>query len=112
MIDEIDDEIVVALSCDGSSGDQSLESTMAGIFKELFILWKDRQKKYGPGNIAAFMDTGCLVRGHDKMARLRHVYIDGKGAEVDDESVEDSWKDLANYAAMGLACKRDLWPKV
>ena len=85
---------------------------MAQVIEEIFLLWKQRQKKYGPSNIAAFGETGCLVRGYDKMARLRQALINKKGLDVDDESVEDSWKDLANYALMGLVCRRGFWPGV
>lgn len=102
----------VLLECDGSSGDRKLEGQIASIFSEIFNLWKERQSKYGPGNIAAFGEVGCLVRGHDKMARLKRALMEHIGVRATDESVEDSWKDLTNYAIMGLACRRGLWPGV
>jgi hypothetical protein len=52
-----------------------------------------------------------MVRGFDKMARLRHLLLEGVGGDVEDETVEDSWKDLTNYSVMGLVCHRDLWPE-
>lgn len=87
---------------------------MADTFKEIFDLWKQRQRKYGTGNISAFGEIGCLVRGHDKMARLRRALIDNPELSglAYDESVEDSWKDLANYAIMALVCRRGKWPNV
>lgn len=100
----------IPLVCDGKSGDEALERRIAYTFQEIFNLWKQRQKKYGPGNIAAFGEVGCMVRGFDKMARLKHLLFEGLGDDVDDETVEDSWKDLTNYAVMGLACHRDEWP--
>ena len=101
----------VVLTCDGESGDVNLEGIIADVFKEVFLLWKERQVKYGSGNIAAFGEVGCLIRGYDKMARLRRAIIDEKGGDMPDESVEDAWKDLTNYAVMGLVCRRDQWPK-
>jgi len=101
----------VSLVCDGSSGDVNLEGIVADTFKEIFNLWKERQRKYGSSNIAAFGEIGCVVRGYDKMARLRHALLEGKGMSADViDSVEDSWKDLTNYAVMGLVCHRRLWP--
>ena len=97
---------------DGLSGDLVLECVMAQAIGEIFLLWKQRQKKYGSSNIAAFGETGCLVRGYDKMARLRQALINKKGLDADDESIEDSWKDLVNYSIMGLVCRRGLWPGV
>jgi len=102
----------IVLVADGSSGDANLEAIVADTFKEIFNLWKDRQKKYGPGNIAAFGEVGCLVRGHDKMARLRRALMDNLGRDMPDETIEDSWKDLTNYALMGLVCRRGQWPTV
>jgi hypothetical protein len=96
--------------CDGASGDAALERIIFGVFAECFMLWKERQRKYGRGNIAAFGEIGCLVRGSDKLARLRQALIANKGAEATDESIEDSWRDLLNYAAMGLTCRRGQWP--
>jgi hypothetical protein len=102
----------IVLVADGSSGNIKLEALVADTFKEVFNLWKSRQKKYGPGNIAAFGELGCVVRGFDKMARLRHTLIEDpdRGGLTYDESIEDSWKDLTNYAVMGLVCHRKQWP--
>ena len=102
----------VVLTCDGESGDVNLEGIVADVFKEVFLLWKERQAKYGHHNISAFGEVGCLVRGHDKMARLRNALVDGKGTNSTDESISDSWLDLANYAVMGLVCRRGQWPGV
>lgn len=95
--------------CNGSSGDEQLEIAMLDAFLECFSIWKERHRKYGRGNIAEFGATGCLIRSADKKARLREFYIGGK-TETPDESIEDSWKDAANYALMGLLCHRKLWP--
>lgn len=86
-----------------------MEWVVANVMAEAFALWKERQKKYGPGNIAAFHDPGCVVRAQDKLARLKRFYFEG-GTEMKDESVTDSWLDLANYAIMGLVCHRGQWP--
>lgn len=63
-----------------------------------------KQADYGPGNVSAFGDFGVLVRASDKLERLRNLYQ--SGAEPNNESVADSWLDLANYgliAQMWLA---------
>src|SRR3989304_5612409 len=99
----------IDLVIDGSSGAEDLEQEWALLAKEIFGLWKQRQKKYGSSNIAAFGEMGCLVRGYDKIARLRNALFNHAGLQADDESVEDSWKDLMNYALMGLLCRRGKW---
>ena len=100
------------LVVDGFSGDPQLESVMAETLVELFTLWKIKQSSYGPGNIAAFGEKGCLVRANDKIKRLIRLVWEGRVNQVADETVEDSWLDLANYALMAVLCRRGLWPGV
>ena len=78
-------------------------------FERLLGLFRDRQRKYGPGNIARFGDYGVLVRCADKLARLERHYTQGVG-DMPDESVEDAWSDLAVYATIALVCRRGQWP--
>ena len=99
-----------AFLADGSSGDKSLECEWLKVAQQIFELWQQRQKKYGPANIAAFGEKGCLVRAFDKTARLRQALFNGQGAEMPDGTIEDSWADLVNYALMGILCRRKLWP--
>ncbi len=47
-------------------------------------------------------ETGILVRMSDKMARIT-TFVNKGVLLVEDESVEDTLKDLSNYAAL-LAC--------
>lgn len=59
-----------------------------------------KQKDYGKDNILDFKEVGILVRANDKMSRLKNLVIGKKRAQ--NESVEDSWKDLAGYAILAL----------
>jgi len=94
---------------DGSSGDIILECAVVDVMTKAFKLWQDRQRKYGRGNIARTGAMGCYIRAEDKMSRLRRVYIQGKG-DMPDESINDTWLDLLNYAMMGYMCTNNLWP--
>lgn len=76
---------------------------------DALCVFDERHAKYGPGNIAAFGLTGCVVRASDKIERLKRAVMLDAG-EFDDESVTDSLIDLANYALIGLACLRGEWP--
>ena len=86
-----------------------LVTAIAQQFSALQDLFWDRQRKYGPGNIARFGDYGVLVRCADKLARLERHYAQGVG-DMPDESVEDAWSDLAVYATIALVCRRGAWP--
>ena len=52
---------------------------------------------------------GSVMRANDKMARLKAFAVNGK---LENESVEDSLLDLANYALIGLVLWRDEQPKI
>lgn len=66
-----------------------------------------KQRDYGSSNIAAFGEYGVMVRVWDKVSRLRNLLQNVK--DPANESVEDTWLDLANYAIIGLMCRRGEW---
>lgn len=89
-------------------GDE-LAAAVAAQFAALEALFWERQRKYGPGNIAEFGDYGILVRLYDKLARLRRYYVEKVG-DMPDESVRDAWADVAVYATIALVCMDGQWP--
>jgi hypothetical protein len=81
------------------------------IADELAELLISKHKDYGPTNIAHAPGgalNGLRVRIHDKIARINHLIDSGKKPEH--ESLEDSFKDLANYAIIALMVNRGKWP--
>jgi hypothetical protein len=85
-------------------------------FWELQDLLLSKHKDYGPKNIADAPGgaiNGLRVRMHDKMARINNLYEymeDSGGFQPQHESIEDSFKDMANYAIIGLLVLRGQWP--
>lgn len=78
---------------------------------ELVELLIKKHKDYGPLNIANAPGgalNGLRVRLHDKLSRLNHL-VD-KGADPQNESLEDTFKDIANYAIIALLVSRGQWP--
>ena len=71
-----------------------------------------KQLDYGPGNINNAHGgpiNGLLVRIGDKFERLKNLF--GKQSKPNFESIEDSFKDLANYAVIGILIQKGKWPK-
>ena len=90
----------------------SFERDVAKAFKELEKLLISKHKDYGPRNIADAPGgaiNGLRVRMHDKLARINNLVDNNKNPEH--ESLEDSFKDMANYAIIGLLVLRDKWDK-
>lgn len=69
-------------------------------------LMDGKQLDYGSQNISAFGEYGVVVRMSDKMERLKNLI---KKDSVNNESIEDTYKDLANYAVISLLIRRNLW---
>ena len=82
------------------------------IMDEIGNLLITKQADYGPGNINnAFGGpiNGLLVRIGDKFERLKNLFKHDTTPKY--ESIEDSFKDMANYAVIALMIQRGTWPK-
>ncbi len=66
---------------------------------EIVELIAKKQADYGQSDILDFGEFGVLIRANDKIARLKN--LNEKQATVD-ESVEETWRDLAGYAIIAL----------
>ena len=95
----------------------SFESAVASTFQELLDLLLSKHKDYGPKNISEAPGgalNGLRVRMHDKLARINNLYEymeDTGGFQPQHESIEDSFKDMANYAIIGLLVLRGKWDR-
>ena len=81
-------------------------------FDELKQLLIKKHLDYGPKNISESPGgpiNGLRVRMHDKLARINNLTDSGSTPEF--ESLEDSFKDMANYAIIGLLILRGQWDK-
>jgi hypothetical protein len=88
----------------------NFEKAVGKTFDELKELLIKKHIDYGPKNISDSPGgplNGLRVRMHDKLARINNL-IDS-GASPEHESLEDSFKDMANYAIIGLLVLRGKW---
>ncbi len=104
---------IIGLEVNGSSGSFNLEYEWALVAEEIFDLFKRKQKDYGPHNIGLSQDRGIVTRMTDKFMRLHTLYgamdkPDFGGPQC--ESIDDTWKDVADYAIIALMCRRGAWP--
>jgi hypothetical protein len=86
--------------------DEHVEDTV----QELADLLISKHHDYGPKNISQSPGgplNGLRVRMWDKFARINNL-IDND-ADPEHESLEDSFKDMANYAIIGLLVLRGQW---
>jgi hypothetical protein len=71
-----------------------------------------KHKDYGPKNISGSPGgalNGLRVRIHDKLARINNLYDSGSTPE--NESLRDSFIDMANYAIIALLVLDGEWDR-
>ena len=84
---------------------------------ECVQLFDTKQQDYGSDNISSNGELGIAVRLQDKVSRMRHILLKELAAQersaqvfkTNHEALEDSFKDAANYALIGLLLRRKKW---
>ena len=78
---------------------------------ECMELFDDKQQDYGSTNISASGEIGVAVRLQDKVSRMRHILLKQMCGEngVNNESLADTYQDVANYGMIGMLLNRNLW---
>jgi hypothetical protein len=95
-----------------ANADNQFMQDVSLIFTELEDLLLSKHKDYGPKNISQSPGgplNGLRVRLWDKLARLNN--LTEKNSLPQHESLEDTFKDMANYAVIGLLVLRDKWDR-
>lgn len=90
---------------------QQFELDLWEISDELTNLLIRKHADYGPKNISQSPGgplNGLRVRMWDKIARINHLLDTGNNAK--NESLEDSFADLANYSIIALMVLKGKWP--
>lgn len=85
---------------------------------ELLEMFLKKHADYGKGNILANKELGIAMRISEKVERLKHLLMKSELAESDisggsktgsapaNESIEETWIDIAVYAVIGVLYRR------
>ena len=79
---------------------------------ENIILFDKKQKDYGPYNICGnpHPQLGVAFRAGDKVNRLLNLFVSDNGGKTPaNETIDDSWSDMANYGLIGQLLAREEW---
>lgn len=82
------------------------------VYDTLFDILVSKQNDYGPDNIRRSPGgplNGLTVRLYDKIARLNNLLQ--TGATPENESLRDTFVDIANYGVIGVMILDDTFPK-
>ena len=89
------------------------DDAVDAILARLRAVMISKQTDYGPRNILDCGQVGVVIRANDKLARLRNLYGITDGTFVKkagkNESVDDSFVDLANYAIIALMLRNNVF---
>ena len=94
-----------------SKVDDEFISDMWSVMDRAGNLLISKHHDYGPLNIARSPGgpiNGLRVRMWDKIARINNLIDNGKDAK--NESLEDSFADLANYSIIAIMVLKGKWP--
>jgi hypothetical protein len=78
----------------------------------LALLMDRKQQDYGSSNISLNGELGVMVRSQDKVSRIRNLLtkeMKNDAVIPNNESLLDSWADLANYGVIGLLLRTGKW---
>ena len=109
MIPDLPDEIKAMIR--GSNPNGQFEEAVQQKFQHAKHILLTKHRDYGPKNISQSPGgalNGLRVRMHDKMARINHLL--DTGAAPQNESLKDSFLDLANYAIIAMLVLDEEWP--
>ncbi len=97
----------------GASGDTRLEVAWLRTAQQMYNIFCKKHHDYGPRNIGVGGVPGVVIRIGDKTSRLWNLTGVTKHNTrlVADESVRDSFLDLANYGISGAMLVEGSWPK-
>ena len=110
-----DDKVDFISTALGVRTEMGVEMVRAAM--ECIQLFDTKQQDYGSDNISSNGELGIAVRLQDKVSRMRHILLKELAAQersaqvfkTNHEALEDSFKDAANYALIGLLLRRKKW---
>jgi hypothetical protein len=89
---------------------ETLDAAYEQVLQELLDLFIKKHQDYGKGNILSIKELGIAFRVGEKSERLKHLLMTQK--DPSNESVEDTWLDIAVYAIIGILYRREQFQKL
>ena len=88
---------------------ETFQGAVARVQEQLKELMIKKQIDYGHKNITEFGEYGVLVRVNDKIARLKNLMKNPGDIIPENESIDDTWMDIANYAIIVLMLRQGIF---
>lgn len=89
---------------------KTLDEAIRIINDELLETFLQKHRDYGKGNILAIQELGIALRITEKVERLKHLLVTNN--TPGNEPLDDSWKDIAVYAIIGMLYRKGWFQKL
>ena len=83
---------------------QYLDEAFSALCQEMVETFIQKHKDYGKGNILSIKELGIAFRESEKVERLKNLLM--KTDDPANESIDDTWMDIAVYAVIALMYRR------
>lgn len=93
-----------------TSSPKFLDEAFAQLGAVLLKTFISKHKDYGKGNILDNGELGIVFRINDKLRRLQHLTTAGKAPS--NESIDDTWTDIAVYAVIAILLRQGQFKKL
>ncbi len=91
---------------------QTLNQAFAQVNDEVLEMFLKKHKDYGKGNILSIEELGIAMRVVEKAERLKNLLIKQDSEGPVNESIEESWVDIATYAVIAILFRRGQFQKL
>lgn len=88
-----------------------LDEAFLAICREMVETFIKKHKDYGKGNILSIKELGIAFRESEKVERLKNLLMD-QSKKPANESIDDSWIDVAVYAVIAMMFRRGWFQKL
>lgn len=89
----------------------TLDDAFKQICDELLQTFLKKHRDYGKGNILSLEELGIAFRETEKVERLKNLLMKSNGKPAN-ESIEDTWTDVAVYAIIAQMYRREWFQKL
>ena len=89
---------------------KTLDQAFSQVNSELLEMFLKKHHDYGKGNILDTKELGIAFRVSDKLNRLKFLLSNDK--EPNNESIEESWVDIAVYNVIAVLYRRGWFQKL
>lgn len=83
----------------------TLDAAFADVSTEMLEMFLKKHKDYGKGNILANGELGIAMQVSEKVERAKHLMMSNQ--KPANESLEETWIDIAVYAVIAVLHKRN-----